>query len=494
LSGTTNNTVGAAAGGGTVGANAVPPPSALTLFDGARLLVILAGAFLVVLDFFIVIVALPSIARDIAATPGHLQLIVAGYAIANAAGLIAGGKLGDLFGRRQAFLAGMALFGITSVACGLSTSGLMLVLMRFAQGASGALLHPQVLALLGLNFPGAKRARAFAAYAMAMGLAGVMGQLLGGALIDLDLAGTGWRACFFINAPIALLAIVLGAPLLQRDAPADQTRRIDLWGMLLTAASLTCLIVPLTFGREALPLAWNLALLLAAGASLTAFTVSQRRRSAAKLSVMIPPELLSVRLFRLGVGTVLVFYGGVASFYFVLGLHLQLTLGASALQSGLVFALLGAAFMAASMGGPALGRKLKRPLVELGAMVLIAGHLLQAAFAFKGAGIGATLLLPLAIEGAGIGLIMAPLVSLALARTPPQHAGMAAGILSTMQSTGNAFGVAAVGVSYFMGLWLPAGSNPAHARFAGALGLLALLALGVWYLARRIRVESERAG
>jgi hypothetical protein len=127
-------------------------------------------------------------------------------------------------------------------------------------------------------------------------------------------------------------------------------------------------------------------------------------------------------------------------------------------------------------------------------MVLIAGHLLQAAFAFKGAGIGATLLLPLAIEGAGIGLIMAPLVSLALARTPPQHAGMAAGILSTMQSTGNAFGVAAVGVSYFMGLWLPAGSNPAHARFAGALGLLALLALGVWYLARRIRVESERAG
>jgi MFS family permease len=112
----------------------------------------------------------------------------------------------------------------------------------------------------------------------------------------------------------------------------------------------------------------------------------------------------------------------------------------------------------------------------------------------QGAGIGATLLLPLAIEGAGIGLIMAPLVSLALARTPPQHAGVAAGILSTMQSTGNALGVAAVGVSYLVGLWLPAGASPGHARFAGALGLLALLALAVWYLARRIRVESETAG
>jgi hypothetical protein len=144
------------------------------------------------------------------------------------------------------------------------------------------------------------------------------------------------------------------------------------------------------------------------------------------------------------------------------------------------------------MGGSALGRRLKRPLVELGALVLILGHLAQAAVAFKGLGIAA-MLLPLAIEGAGIGLIMAPLVSLALSRTPPQHAGVAAGVLSTMQSTGNALGVTMVGLAYLAGLWLPAGVEPAHARLAGALGLLALLALAVWYLARRIRVESERA-
>ncbi|HVQ04747.1 MAG TPA: MFS transporter [Burkholderiaceae bacterium] len=464
----------------------------MTLLDSARLLVILAGAFMVALDFFIVLVALPSIASETAATPGQLQLIVAGYGIANAAGLIAGGKLGDLFGRRQMFLGGMALFGATSVACGLATSGLMLVLMRFAQGASGALLHPQVLALLGLNFPGAKRARAFAAYAMAMGLAGVMGQVLGGALIEIDFAGTGWRSCFFINAPIALVAIVLATQLLERDPPSTQGRRIDVWGMVLTAASLTCLIVPLTYGREALSGLWNIGLLVASAVLFVAFMLSQRSRSMAKLSVMIPPELVSVRLFRLGVGTVLVFYAGIASFYFVLGLHLQATLGASPLGSGLVFAVLGAAFFAASMGGAAIGRTLKRPLVEMGALVLISGHVAQALVASRGLGIAA-MLVPLLIEGAGIGLIMAPLVSLALSRTPPQHAGVAAGILSTMQSTGNALGVAAVGLSYIAGLWLPADVHSAHARFAGALGFLAVLALAVWYLARRIRVEAAPA-
>jgi MFS family permease len=488
----TTNRLGAAAAGGPADIPSAPVALRMTLFDSARLLVILAGAFMVVLDFFIVIVALPSIARDIAATPGQLQLIVAGYGIANAAGLIAGGKLGDLFGRRRMFLAGMALFGATSVACGLATSGLMLVLMRFAQGASGALLHPQVLALLGLTFPGAKRARAFAAYAMAMGLAGVMGQLLGGALIELDFAGTGWRSCFFINAPIALAAIVLGAQLLDRDAPGAPERRIDAWGMVLTAASLTCLIVPLTYGREAFAGFWNIGLLIAAVALFLAFVSSQRHRSIAKLAVMIPPELAAVRLFRLGVGTVLVFYAGIASFYFVLGLHLQATIGVSALDSGLVFALLGAAFFSASMGGAAIGRRLKRPLVELGALVLISGHLLQAVVALKGLGVGA-MLVPLLIEGVGIGLIMAPLVSLALSRTPAQHAGVAAGILSTMQSTGNALGVAAVGLSYIAGLWVPAGVNAGHARFAGALGVLALLALAVWYLARRIRVAAEPA-
>jgi EmrB/QacA subfamily drug resistance transporter len=459
------------------------------LLDRARLLVILAGAFMVVLDFFIVIVALPSIAKDIAATPGQLQLIVAGYGIANAAGLIAGGKLGDLFGRRRLFLIGMALFGATSIACGLATTGLALVVLRFAQGASGALLHPQVLAMLGLTFPGAKRAPAFAAYAMAMGLAGVMGQLLGGALIEADLAGTGWRACFFINAPIALAACAFGARLLGRDTPPAARRQLDGWGMVLTAASLTCLIVPLTYGREALAVSTNAVLIAVAGVLALAFVVAQQRRGAAGLAVMVPPTLASMLHFRLGVATVLVFYAGIASFYFVLGMHLQTTLGASALGSGLVFAVLGAAFFVASMSGAYLGRLLKRPLVEAGALVLALGHALQVAVAVADGGVVA-MLLPLVVEGVGIGLVMAPLVSLALSRVPSEHAGVAAGVLSTMQSTGNALGVAAVGLLYLAGGSIAPALGDQQ-RFAEALLLLIALAMTVGLLARRIRLGQS---
>jgi EmrB/QacA subfamily drug resistance transporter len=468
----------------------VVAPSPLTWPDCARLLVILVGAFMVVLDFFIVLVALPPIAADLAATPGQLQLIVAGYGIANAAGLIAGGKLGDLFGRRRMFMVGLALFGVASVACGLSTTGLALVLSRFAQGATGALLHPQVLALLGLNFPGDKRARAFAAYAMAMGLAGVAGQLLGGALIELNFAQTGWRACFFINAPIALAAIAIGWQLLDRETPPAAAQGVDVWGMTLTAAALSCLIVPLTYGREALSLTANVALLASAAALAIVFALSQQRRAAAGLAVMVAPALVDARHFRLGVATIAVFYSGVASFYFVLGLHLQSTLGLSPLQSGAVFALLGAAFFAASMASAPLGRVLKRPPVEAGALVLAAGHLLQLGAAAGGGGVP-TMLLPLLVEGAGIGLVMAPLVSLALSRLPSQHAGVAAGILSTMQSSGNALGVAVVGVCYLAGAWLPALPAGPHMRFAEALALLAVLALAVWHLARRIRGTAD---
>ena len=230
--------------------------------------------------------------------------------------------------------------------------------------------------------------------------------------------------------------------------------------------------------------------LLAAAGLAAVFALTQQRRAGRGLAVMVPPALAGARQFRLGVTTVGVFYCGVASFYFVLGLHLQSTLGLSALQSGGVFAILGAAFFVASMGSSALARRVKRPLVELGALVLALGHGVQMAVVLGGGGL-APIVLSLLIEGAGIGLVMAPLVSLALSRLPPQHAGVAAGVLSTMQSTGNALGVAVVGLAYLAGLWLPTNLPAAAARYAEALGLLALLALAVWWLARRLRGEAN---
>ena len=159
----------------------------------AALPVVLAGAFMTILDFFIVNVAIPSIQSDLGATAAQIQLVVAGYGLAYAVGLITGGRLGDIAGRRRMFIIGLIAFTVTSAACGLAPSALMLVVARIAQGLSSALMFPQVLSILNVTFEGEARARAFTAFGVTLGLAAVSGQLLGGLLIAGDVFGLGWR-------------------------------------------------------------------------------------------------------------------------------------------------------------------------------------------------------------------------------------------------------------------------------------------------------------
>jgi hypothetical protein len=161
----------------------------------AALPVVLAGAFMTILDFFIVNVAIPSIQTDLGATAAQIQLVVAGYGLAYAVGLITGGRLGDIGGRRRMFATGLAAFTVTSAACGLAPSAATLIAGRLAQGLSSALMFPQVLSILNVTFVGPARARAFTAFGMTLGLAAVSGQLLGGLLIAGDLLGLGWRTC-----------------------------------------------------------------------------------------------------------------------------------------------------------------------------------------------------------------------------------------------------------------------------------------------------------
>lgn len=456
--------------------------AAITRADALKLLVILSAAFMVVLDFFIVIVALPAIGAALNASQASLQLIVAGYAIANAAGLVAGGRLGDLFGRRRMFLVGLGLFALASLGCGLASSATALVLMRFAQGLAGAVLQPQVLALLGLHFP-AKRLKAFSYYAIAMGVAGVTGQLLGGVLVDMDIAGMGWRSCFLINVPVALAAGFAATRTLdERGALSSGT--IDYVGMSLAAVSLICLVAPLSYGREHLQVLANTALLTAGVVAATTLWRHQRRLEARGGSPMLSPSLLAIPGFGLGLATVLIFYLGIASFYLILGLHLQSTLKMPATQSGQVFGLMGASFVLASLMGPRLGKRLGPRALLVGASILGLGHLVQAIANATQAHFG-ILLAGLVIEGAGIGMVMAPLVSRVLSRVPAAQAGLAAGVLSTMQSAGNALGVAFVSSVYF---WRQAAVGIDMAGSPGfTLSLFALAALAmlvVWMLSR----------
>ncbi|BEP36953.1 MFS transporter [Variovorax sp. V59] len=432
--------------------------------------VMLSGTFLVVLDFFIVNVALPSMQRELRASAGTLQMVVAGYGLATAAGLITGGRLGDLFGRRRMFMLGLLLFTLASAACGLAPNAELLVAARVLQGLAGALLQPQVLAMIGLAYTGESRARAFAAYGLTLGLGATLGQLVGGLLIHADPGGLGWRSCFLINVPIGLLALVL-APRVIPPLANGGNSRLDLAGMLLVAAGSVAVVLPLVEGREQGWPLWSWLCLAASLPLLAAFAFQQRRLAANGGAPLVAPVLLANRRFVMGLFTTLAFYVGNASLYFVLALYLQQGLALDPLSSGLVFTSLAVGFFATSMAGARLARRFgSQPPIALGALVLAVGHALQFVNVAGWAGhahVVAWMVPLLLVQGAGLGMVMAPLVSTVLAGLPPQHAGVASGVLSMVQQASNALGVALIGILFYGRL----GGAPDAAGFASAFGV-----------------------
>jgi EmrB/QacA subfamily drug resistance transporter len=459
-------------------AQAARPPRFLAL------LVMLAGTFMVVLDFFIVNVALPSIQRDLRASAGALQLIVVGYGLANAASLITGGRLGDIHGRRRMFFIGMSLFTLASALCGMATSAGALIAARVVQGVAGALLQPQVLAMLGILYPGAHRAKAFAAYGLTLGLAAASGQVIGGTLIHADLAGLGWRSCFMINIPIGLVALAASRRLLPR-MEGQPSSRLDLTGMVLMALALIAGIVPLVYGRDAGWPVWSFVCLAMSAPLLLAFWAHQQRRAAYGDPPLVAPSLLMEKRFVLGLLVTLLFFAGNASLYFVLALYLQQGLGLPPLESGLVFTALAVGFFATSMASPWFARKLGRHAIFTGSLVLAAGHAALWGLLSRVSEQNVALILPVLVaQGCGLGMVMAPLASAVLAGLPPQHAGVASGVMSTVQQVGNALGVALIGNLFYGALGEQAGPSAVAHAFGVSLTYLLALAIGAAALYR----------
>jgi MFS family permease len=210
---------------------------------------LLAGAVMVVLDFFIVNVALPSIATDLHAPATSLIWVVAGYGVGFGAFLILSGRAGDRFGRRRVYVTGLLLFTLASAACGFAPNSAVLIAARCIQGAAGAVVMPQVLAIVGVSFRGEAYARALSIYGMALGLAAIGGQVIGGALVQADVAGLGWRACFLINVPIGIAALA-AAPRVIPESRAAGAGRLDLGGAALLAGALVAILVPLVEGQS----------------------------------------------------------------------------------------------------------------------------------------------------------------------------------------------------------------------------------------------------
>jgi EmrB/QacA subfamily drug resistance transporter len=402
----------------------------------AALPVVLAGTFMVVLDFFIVNVAMPAMQTELHASTGAIEWVVAGYGLTFATLLITAGRLGDLLGRRRMFSAGLLLFTLASLACGVSTSPEMLIAARAFQGAAAALLSTNVLSIIGVTYTGPDRLKAFSIYGTVLGLAAVGGQLIGGALVE----AVGWRSIFLINVPIGVAALAL-TPQLVPESRADHGSKIDLAGTALITVALVGIVLPLVEGRQhGWPL-WTWLSLAAAPVVLGAFALHQRRLHARGGAPLLDPTLFRDRGFSAGLLTQLAFWSGQASFFLVFALYLQQGRGLGALQAGLVFTILAVSYMATSM-------KATARTTTLGVLTLAAGHLTLAGTVAAGGSIAA--LVPgLLLIGAGMGMVITPLTTTVLASVPPEHAGAASGALSTMQQVGNAVGVAITGIIFF---------------------------------------------
>ncbi|URM98227.1 MFS transporter [Actinomadura madurae] len=408
------------------------------------LLVLLTGIFITTLDFFIINVAIPDIQADLRAGATAIQWVVAGFGLALGSGLITGGRLGDLFGRRRMYALGLAAFTGASLACGLAPSPGTLIASRVVQGVAAALLMPQVLGIINGAFSGERRARAFTAYGLALGLGGVFGQLIGGALIEADLFGSGWRSIFLINVPVGLVTLAM----IRRTVPPRPRTtgtRLDVPGTVLVTLGLLALVLPLIEGRRLGWPAWTWTSLAASAVLLAAFAVSQRRSSAP----LVAPALFRETSFRIGSCLALVYTLAMASFFLYLALYLQQGRGLTALESGLLFVSLGAGYFAASTRATAVAARLGRQVLALGAAVQAIGCLLL----LDAVGHSIGWLIPgLALAGAGMGLVLAPLSALVLSGVTDRHAASAAGVLSTAQQVGNALGVALVGIVFYEAL------------------------------------------
>jgi EmrB/QacA subfamily drug resistance transporter len=416
----------------------------------SALAVLMAGTFVIVLDFFIVNVALPSMQAELHAAASAIEWVVAGYGLTFAAFLIMGGRIGDRIGRRRTFSVGIGLFTLASVACGAAPNTEVLIVARLLQGVAGALISPNVLAIIGVVYRGPARIRALTTYGLVMGIAALGAQLIGGVLMQLDLGGLGWRTVFLINLPVGAAALAL-APRFVPESRAELVTRIDLPGTVLITAAITAVVLPLVEGAHQSWPAWTFVSLAAAPFLLAAFVWCEARLSRDGGSPVLDPSMFRDRAFSTGLVTQLAFWCGQASFFLVLALYLQQGRGLSPLEAGEVFTILAAAYLVTSLKAPRLVLRYGRDLVALGALVLAAGDaLLMLSVANVGTAGPILALVPgLVLVGAGMGLCITPLVSIVLAAVDPRHAGAASGTLSTMQQLGNSLGVAVTGLVFF---------------------------------------------
>ncbi|MGY0235349.1 MFS transporter [Longispora urticae] len=455
----------------------LPGPSATRPAPWRALPVLLTGAFLPVLDAFIVNVALPSIGGTLHAGPAELELTVSGYGVAYACTLVAGGRLGDRFGRRRLFMVGMLAFTLMSTGCGLAPSTAALIGFRVAQGLAAALMFPQVLAAIQAGFSGGERQRALGVFGAVIGAAGAVGQVFGGWLLSADVAGLSWRPLFLVNAPVGVLALLLCRRLVP-ETRSDSSPRVDVRGSVFLAVAIALVLVPATLGRaDGWPL-WTWLCLAAAAPVGIAFVVSQHRSEASGGTPLLPPSLLRLPAARRALVAITLFATCIGGFLFTTAITLQVGHGFTPVEAGLTMGPCTLAFLGVAV---CTGRLVAR----YGTRLLVGGAV---TFAVGLAGFGAVVALsdrvtvpgaalPLAVAGAGWAALLVPLIGLVLAGLPAERAGLAGGVLSTALQIGLALGASVLGSVLFA--IVGTGGDPGRWRAATLTGVAVECALAL---------------
>jgi EmrB/QacA subfamily drug resistance transporter len=433
--------------------------------------VVLLAAVMDLIDVTIVNVAIPSIREDLGAAAADIEWIVAGYTLAFAVGLITGGRLGDVYGRKRLFLLGVAGFTVASIVCGLAQSADALIAARVVQGGFAALMVPQVLSMIQVLFPPEERPKAYGMFGAFAGMATVGGPLIGGLLVQANLFELGWRPIFLINLPVGL-ATLAAAWVLLRESRAEERPRLDLVGVGLVTVALLLVLYPLIEGRELGWPTWAIVSLATSAPVAGLFVLHQRRRERLGRTPLVPLGLFRTRAFGGGVLAGLAFFSGVSSAFLVLTIALQAGLGFSPLHTALTFLPWSLGIAAAAGASVQLAPRLGRRLTAAGALAMALG---MGAMMFAAASAGAELtswaLAPgLLLGGLGMGMVAPTLVDVVLAGVPGRDAGAASGVLNTAFQLGGAIGVAVIGVVFF-GL-LPEGGELAADPAGGFVAAL----------------------
>jgi MFS family permease len=412
------------------------------------LVVLLLGGFLLPLDFSIVNVALPSIQASLFASPAELQLIIALYAVFYSVLLVTGGRIGDLLGRKETFMTGLASFMLASAACGFAPNIHVLIAGRLVQGIAASLVMPQILATIRVIFPVAERSRAIGLYGVMIGSGLVFGQLLGGFLIRIAPFGYTWPTIFLVNLPVGAVDLIAAIWLLPR-LPKLRRVTLDLRGVIVLTSALVALVYPLTVGREAGWPLWTVASMALSVPLLACFVWLETRLARQGGTPLLEMSLFHERAFSVGLVLSFLMYAN-AAYFFSYAVYLQDGLHWDAMRTGLATTPFSVSFLIGSLAVPKTIEWFGHNAPRLGYLAIIVGESFMVTSLLSGGDPGIGFFLVMALAGLGAGTVFPSIIRIVLHDVVPEHAGMASGALTTAIQVGPAFSVPIIGGVFFL--------------------------------------------